>query len=266
MLRMRMMVKMMMVLTMMRMTMMMMLMVMMRMTMMTTLELTLTRILEQDLVASQSEFVSRSVLVLKGNLLLGEDKWQSGLAVFGAILAECPDSVESYLGVARCLERMGKVRNELDVWRIICHILHLKADLNTPEVETPDLSAKILRTLLRVSPRLSLGSGLLSLARRCHELGEYKDAADSYLDILALDPPDLPDKTGVKLEAVLALLLDRDHEPEVVERRREASLRLLEDVVTRSRAESVKRKGEDQSRMIVTYFLFGKTEDGELTD
>ena len=248
----------------------MMLMVMMTMTMMTMmltmLELSLVRILEKDLLASQSELVSRSVLVLKGNLLLREDKVQSGLAVFGAILASCPESVESYQGVARCLERMGKVRNELDVWRIICHILHLKADLNTPEVETPDLSAKILRTLLRVSPRLSLGSGLLSLARRCHELREYRDAADSYLDVLALDPTDLLDKTGVKLEAVLALLLDQDHEPEVVERRREASLRLLEDVVTRSRAESVKREGEDQSRMIVTYFLFGKTEAGEPTD
>ena len=131
---------------------------------------------------------------------------------------------------------------------------------------TPDLSAKILRTFLRVSPRLSLGSGLLSFARRCHELREYRDAADSYLDILALDPSDLPDKTGVKLEAVLALLLDQDHEPEVVERRWEASLSLLEGVVTRSRVESVKRKGREQSQMIVIYFLFGKIEAAESTD
>ena len=62
-----------------------------------------------------------------------------------------------------------------------------------------------------------------------------------------------------QLEAVLALLLDRDHRQEVVERRWEASLTLLQDVLSRSQAGTIKREREEEFMMIVTYFLFGKT-------
>merc|ERR1712062_259128 len=92
----------------------------------------LNRILENDLVERQSEMVTKFFLILKGNILVEENKFQSALATFGMVSSEDPDNIEAYIGIAKCFEKMGNSRNELDIWRIICKIQHLKTDEKCP--------------------------------------------------------------------------------------------------------------------------------------
>ena len=221
----------------------------------------LNRILENDLVERQSEMVTKFFLILKGNILVEENKFQSALATFGMVSSEDPDNIEAYIGIAKCFEKMGNSRNELDIWRIICKIQHLKTDEKCPEVGSFDLGAKLLRTFFPLEmKRRSFVSSLLKFARKCHQLGEYEDSADNYLDILALDFTQkcLEDKMTVQLEAVLALLLDGDHKENHVKKRREASLLLLQDILTRGRPAG-RETDQDWTRTVVTYFMFGES-------
>ena len=216
----------------------------------------LSKILEKDKVIGQPELITKYFLILKGNLLVEETKYQSAFMVFGQVISEDPGNIEAYLGVAKCFERMGKLRNELDIWKIICHLQHQKISHSQKPDEVPslDLASKILSTFFPLA-RLSFVENLLKFARKCQELGEYEDAADNYLDLLALEFSQqvrLENKVEVQQEAVLSLLLDN---------RLDLSLALLHDIINRPKLERDRSKRgraeEDNLRTVVNYFLFG---------
>ena len=217
----------------------------------------LSKILEKDNIIRQPELITKYFLILKGNLLVEENKYQSAFVVFGQVISEDPANIEAYVGVAKCFERMGKMRNELDIWKIICHLQHQKTTQTSKadEVATLDLAHKILSTFFPLA-RLSYVDNLLKFARKCQELGEYEDSADNYLDVLALEfsqQVHLENKVEVQQEAVLSLLLSN---------RWDVSMALLHDIINRPKLErdGSKRGREDEEdslRTVVNYFLFG---------
>ena len=217
----------------------------------------LSKILEKDNIIRQPELITKYFLILKGNLLVEESKYQRAFGVFGQVISVDPANIEAYVGVAKCFERMGKMRNELDIWKIICHLQHQKTSQShkPDETATLDLGSKILSTFFPVV-RHSLVENLLKFARKCQELGEYEDSADNYLDVLALEfshQVSLENKVEVQQEAVLSLLLDN---------RLDLSLALLHDIINRPKtgrdgSKRGREAEEDSLRTVINYFLFG---------
>ena len=214
----------------------------------------LGNLLEKENITRQSELITKYFLILKANLLVEEKKYQSALGVFSRLISEDSANIEAYVGVAKCFERMGKMRNELDIWKIICHIQHQKINQKPDVVATPDLGCKILSTFFPLV-RPSFDDNLLKFARKCHELGEYEDSADNYLDLLALEFSQqvrLENKVEIQQEAALSLLLDN---------RWDESISLLHHILNRPKLgrEGSKRGREDEDnlRAVINYFLFG---------
>ena len=214
----------------------------------------LSKILEKENIIRQPELITKYFLILKGNLLVEENKYQSAFGVFSRVISEDPGNIEAYVGVAKCFERMGKMRNELDIWKIICHLQHQKTSLKPDDVATLDLGSRILSTFFPLA-RVSFVDNLLKFARKCQELGEYEDSADNYLDVLALEFSQqvrLENKVEVQQEAVLSLLLDN---------RWDVSMALLHDIINRPKLErdgsKRGRDEEDNLRTVINYFLFG---------
>ena len=214
----------------------------------------LSKLLEKENITRQSKLITKYFLILKTNLLVEEKKYQSAFGVFNRVISEDPGNIEAYVGVAKCFERMGKMRNELDIWKIICHVQHQKINHNPDGVATRDLGSKILTTFFPLAS-ISYADNLLRFARKCQELGEYEDSADNYLDLLALDLSQqvrLENKVEVQQEAVLSLLLDN---------RWDVSMALLLHIVNRPKlgrdGSKRGREEEDNLRTVINYFLFG---------
>ena len=95
-------------------------------------------------------------------------------------------NIRAHQGVAECFAVEGKLRNELDTWKIICQLHKLirsKGDL-TKTRSTVSLTEKIVDLVLPATSHSYVGD-LLSLARKCYSLGEIDEAAEIYLDTLA---------------------------------------------------------------------------------
>merc|ERR1719259_1322343 len=71
-------------------------------------------------------------MLLKGEMLLSQDNGSLALTVFNQVIQKDSENIRAFVGVANSFEKMGKYRNELNTWKIICKIQH-KLSNSQPE-------------------------------------------------------------------------------------------------------------------------------------
>ena len=118
----------------------------------------------------QSEAVTALCLLMRAELLMVENKAQAALSVFKQLIQKKPDHIRAYLGVARCFESQGKIRQEIETLRTIVKIQQFKRTNKTDENdEMVNLDERIIETLFPAES-VSLERNLLTLARRCYAM------------------------------------------------------------------------------------------------
>ena len=162
----------------------------------------------------QPEVTTIFCQLLKGEMLIQENKVNLAFGLFKQVIQQDPANIRAYVGIAKCFELLGKFRNELDTWKIICQVHHSHRNRaksgETTKSELKSFAEVIIDLLFPFVP-ISLVTSLATWARKCHKLGEYEDSAEVFLDTLAVinndGDDDDEDPVGVLQEAILAMMI-----------------------------------------------------------
>jgi len=206
--------------------------------------------LDANCIANQPEAVTILCRNLKGELLLKEKKYQSALVTFSNIIRSNETNIRAYCGVANCFESMGKLNNELEIWNIICNLLHIQVGQKT---KCDMVGINWIIDNLFPYDLIKKNLAILTFARKCFAAGEYHDAAEKYLDLLALIDDDADNADGmnlseIKQEAALSLLVIGNVD---------VCLALCQDLTNSKK--SVKRKfDESQQNDLIFNYLFAR--------
>ena len=165
--------------------------------------------------SQQPELITKLSALIKGEMLLEENKISLALSAFKSVIKEDPGNIRAYVGIARCFKVQGKFRNELGTWDTICKVFqHIRSKKTEDENTIKSLVDKIVEILFPFEPT-SLVGGHLNHARKLHELEEFKDSAKVYMDTLALTTVDRnfkEDIIGILQETLLSLILIKKHD------------------------------------------------------
>jgi len=202
----------------------------------------------------QTELITLLGMLLKGEMLLSQDNGSLALTVFNQVIQKDSENIRAFVGVANSFEKMGKYRNELNTWKIICKIQHKLSNSQPEEKQKTILSfTEKLFHILFPFTSIDQVSSLLTLARKSHKLGENEDAAETFLDTLAIanrDSVEVALFIEILQETLLSLLIvEKYDECKIICQH----LIEIEDVQERKR-----RALRSNLVKSVTYFLAGK--------
>ena len=165
--------------------------------------------------SQQPELVTKLSSLIKGEMLLEENKVSLALSAFKSVIKQDPENIRAYVGIARCFKVQGKFRNELGTWDTICKVFqHIRSKKTEDENTIKSLVDKIVETLFPFES-ISLVGGHLNHARKLHELEEFKDSAKVYMDTLAITTIDgnfKEDIISILQETLLSLLIIKKHD------------------------------------------------------
>jgi len=210
------------------------------------------RLVASASMTRQPDVVTRLGMLLKGEFLLEEGRVQGALSSFGEVIKGEGANVRAYLGVARCFEKMGKFNKELEIWNIISSILQKQS--GREEGGCPlDFVGRIIQVLFPFM-QISLEESLVTWARKCFKMEEYYDAAEKFLDAIALfsnqeGALESIDIGEVKQEAALALLIVGNVP---------VSLALCQDLILGRRKAGKRKQREGTQNEVVLKFLIAK--------
>jgi len=210
------------------------------------------RLVASASMARQPAVVTRLGMLLRGEFLLEEGRVQGALSSFGEVIKGEAENVRAYLGVARCFEKLGKFNKELEIWNIISSILQ-----NQRGVEEAGCPLDFVRRIIKVLfpyMQISLEESLVTWARKCFKMEEYYDAAEKFLDAIALVSSqevalESIDIDEVKQEAALALLIVGNVS---------VSLALCQDLSLGRRKGGKRKQREGKQNEVVLKFLLAK--------
>eukprot|EP00090_Calanus_glacialis_P036083 TRINITY_DN61540_c0_g1_i1.p1 TRINITY_DN61540_c0_g1~~TRINITY_DN61540_c0_g1_i1.p1 ORF type:complete len:618 (+),score=174.08 TRINITY_DN61540_c0_g1_i1:42-1895(+) len=211
------------------------------------------RLVASASMTRQPDVVTRLGLLLRGEFLLEEGRVQGALSSFGEVIKGEGENVRAYLGVASSFEKMGKFNKELEIWNIISSILQKQRGVG--EAVCPlDFVGRIIKVLFPFM-QISLEESLVTWARKCFKMEEYYDAAEKFLDAIALVSSEgvaieSIDISEVKQEAALALLIVGN----VAE-----SLSLCQELSLGRRQGGKRKQREGKQNEVVLKFLLAKS-------